>query len=148
MKPFDLEKALAGEPVVTRDGRTVKIAGYNPNNPPFSSLLGWVGISVTSWDKFGKVLELQTSQSDLFMAEKPKVKKYTDEWLMKNYLTEETVIALQKELEESINNCKTSKLIHVASAGTFEFILPVLLKHPFSVAPFHIHGTLEITITI
>lgn len=29
-KPFDLEKALKGAPVVTRDGRRAKIVGYEP----------------------------------------------------------------------------------------------------------------------
>lgn len=29
-KPFDLEKALKGAPVVTRDGHRVEIIGYDP----------------------------------------------------------------------------------------------------------------------
>ena len=76
MKPFNLEKALAGEPVVTRDGRTVKIAGYNPDAEPSYQLAGWKGGLLHAWDVDGTY---NTSKSecflDLFMAENPKVKK-------------------------------------------------------------------------
>lgn len=33
MKPFDLKKALAGEPVVTRDGRKVDFIFHDPGAP-------------------------------------------------------------------------------------------------------------------
>lgn len=36
MKPFDLERAKAGEPVVTRDGKDVRILCFDMNNNPFS----------------------------------------------------------------------------------------------------------------
>ena len=74
MKPFDLEKALAGEPVVTRDGRPVKIAGYNPDANVYSKITGWVNGEVKAWGSVGDFYSL-TSGFDLFMAEKPKVKK-------------------------------------------------------------------------
>jgi hypothetical protein len=49
MKPFDLKKALAGEPVITRDGRPVKIAGYNPDAADYSQVLGWTGKYCDLW---------------------------------------------------------------------------------------------------
>lgn len=75
MKPFDLAAALAGEPVVTRDGRPVKIAGCNSDGITVSNhqILGWVGYGSTSWNIDGKCW--QRPECDLFMAEKPKVKK-------------------------------------------------------------------------
>jgi hypothetical protein len=76
MKPFDLEKALAGEPVVTRDGRPVKIAGYNPHAVEGVRILGWAGKTSRSWYYDGKYTEAENGHdADLFMAEKPKVKK-------------------------------------------------------------------------
>lgn len=74
MKPFDLEKALAGEPVVTRDGRPVKIAGYNPDADDYAKIVGWVDGDTKSWDSNGEYF-IAKSNTDLFMAEKPKVKK-------------------------------------------------------------------------
>ena len=41
MKPFCLKSALAGKPVITRDGRPVKIAGYNPDATENARLLLW-----------------------------------------------------------------------------------------------------------
>lgn len=50
MKPFNLERALAGDPVITRDGREVKIAGYNPKTHEGVRILGWLADGVsTAW---------------------------------------------------------------------------------------------------
>jgi len=69
MKPFNLEKALAGEPVVTRDGRPVKIAGYNEQARNDYSVLGWVNGLVFVWHRNGKRAGcLHESDNDLFMA--------------------------------------------------------------------------------
>ena len=35
MKPFDLEKSKAGEPVITRDGRNVRIICFDMKQNPF-----------------------------------------------------------------------------------------------------------------
>jgi len=72
MKEFNLEKALAGEPVVTRDGRQVKIAGYNKDGENYSKIVGWVNEIAYTWTEYGKCFG---GSGDLFMAEKPKVKK-------------------------------------------------------------------------
>ena len=76
MKPFDLEKALAGEPVVTRDGRPAKIGGYNPGADDAQAILGWIGAFGMSWYKNGFYVAQQGQHpNDILMAEKPKVKK-------------------------------------------------------------------------
>jgi hypothetical protein len=66
MKPFDLQKALAGEPVITRDGRPVKIAGYNEEADEDVVLCGWVAGNAHQWYKDGSC-EYE-EYLDLFMA--------------------------------------------------------------------------------
>jgi hypothetical protein len=61
MKDFNLEAALCGKPVITRDGRPVKIAGYNEE---LNSLAGWVGSLVYNWTGGGKS---HSESNDLFM---------------------------------------------------------------------------------
>jgi hypothetical protein len=74
MKSFNLEKALAGEPVETYDGRPVKIAGYNPDAFNGNELLGWIGGQIAYWDQNGIRRERYLLNTDLFMAEKSKTK--------------------------------------------------------------------------
>jgi hypothetical protein len=76
MKPFNLKEALAGKPVVTRDGRPVKIAGYNPDAEKDSALIGWVGEHCDNWNKFGK--SEYDEDLNLFMA--PTERK---EWIVR-----------------------------------------------------------------
>jgi hypothetical protein len=71
MKPFNLERALAGDPVVTRDGRPVKIAGYNEEK---ERIAAWVsGTILDCWnikgkcistDKMAKVLDLKMALTE------------------------------------------------------------------------------------
>lgn len=68
MKPFNLEAALAGAKVVTRDGLEVKIAGYNEEAEQTSQLAGWLNGSITSWQKNGQYWNDMRSDYDLFMA--------------------------------------------------------------------------------
>jgi hypothetical protein len=78
MKPFDLEAALRGEPVITRDGRPVKIAGYNADAKEHSQILSWAdGGTISSWVD-GKYHSSGESGNDLFMA--PKERK---EWIVR-----------------------------------------------------------------
>ncbi len=72
MKEFNLKDALAGKPVITRDGRPVKIAGYNEFN---NSLIGWVGSGVYQWTSGGQNI---ADKNDLFMA--PSERK---EWVVR-----------------------------------------------------------------
>ena len=69
MKPFNLKEALAGKPVITRDGRPVKIAGYNPDAiNSGEKLVGWVDGNIFSWFDDGASFYDKESSYDLFMA--------------------------------------------------------------------------------
>jgi hypothetical protein len=68
MKPFNLEAALRGEPVITRDGRPVKIAVYNEDASFGESVLGWLEGSSFSWARDGQYLLQDCESFDLFMA--------------------------------------------------------------------------------
>lgn len=72
MRPFNLEEALAGKPVVTRDGRQARIAGYNKNALPTYSVVGWVGKGSLAWDKDGKIHDQEENSFDLFMSPQKK----------------------------------------------------------------------------
>ena len=68
MKPFNLEEALSDKPVVTRDGRPIKIAGYNEEAESFSKVAGWFDGIVECWSKDGRYYDDKESEYDLFMA--------------------------------------------------------------------------------
>jgi len=68
MKPFNLERAIAGDPVVTRDGRPVKIAGYNAEASSEEKVAGWVDNELYSWNLKGGIYHTGETRSDLFMA--------------------------------------------------------------------------------
>lgn len=75
MKPFDLEAAMRGEPIITRDGRPAKFVAYVPeahisaqviaiiNGQAFTSHYGSDGSFYTSYENCRK--------NDLFMAPPP-----------------------------------------------------------------------------
>lgn len=70
MKPFDLKQALAGKPVCTRDGRPVKIGGYNPSASITTQIIGWIedmDITLTSWGVSGRFVEGAECNEDLFL---------------------------------------------------------------------------------
>lgn len=72
-KPFNLQEALSGKPVVTRDGRAVKIAGYNPEAADKSLVvLGWAEGNIVSWCEDGLYIEDDENPVDLFMAPETK----------------------------------------------------------------------------
>jgi hypothetical protein len=80
MKPFNLERALAGEPVITRDGRPVKIAGYNEEADDDSKVALWIGGYVYGCSDSGiyNFIRNRESNFDLFMA--PTERK---EWIVR-----------------------------------------------------------------
>jgi hypothetical protein len=79
MKDFNLKDALAGKPVVTRDGRPVKIAGYNKDAKESARLIGWVKGSNLNWYEGGSYMGAFVSNYDLFMA--PTERK---EWVVRS----------------------------------------------------------------
>jgi hypothetical protein len=79
-KPFNLQAALDGAPVVTRDGRSVKIAGYNEDAKDGNDIAAWVGGVILCWYKNGSYSTDFNCQHgyDLFMA--PTERK---EWIVR-----------------------------------------------------------------
>lgn len=70
-KPFDLERALAGDPVVTRDGRPVtQLTHFKDVEYGSESLCGVVCGSLEKWMSDGRYYLAGTSGTDLFMAPK------------------------------------------------------------------------------
>lgn len=70
MKPFNLKAALAGSPVVTRDGKPVKIVAYEPEASPGSHLifrLDEPGSAVRTCHESGLYFRGGKSDLDLFM---------------------------------------------------------------------------------
>lgn len=69
MKTFDLEKALAGDPVITRDGRPVTQLTFfeNARGDTFAGVLDGV---IELWAENGEYNHSYSSNFDLFMAPK------------------------------------------------------------------------------
>ena len=72
MKPFDLEAAKAGAPVVTRDGKKVRIICFDANTGAYV-LIALItqdggGEKVLSMKKDGRRHDYENSTYDLFMA--------------------------------------------------------------------------------
>ena len=102
MKSFNLEAALAGAKVITRDGREVKIAGYNEDA---NSLLGWIGSGVYQWTGGGQNI---ADKNDLFMAptdRKEWVVRCSDTCVLGPYKT-------SNEAYECIMRWKTPGTVH------------------------------------
>lgn len=69
MKPFDLKAALAGAPVVTRDGKTVVLIGQFPGTVQPNVWADLEGSSFLYWFyENGRVHEHDEHAFDLFMA--------------------------------------------------------------------------------
>jgi hypothetical protein len=67
MKPFDLERAKAGDPVITRDGRPVRILcfdGPHEDHP----IVGMTGTNIMTFTDAGSYLTSFELSVDLFMA--------------------------------------------------------------------------------
>lgn len=75
MKPFDLEKALAGDPVVTRDGREVTSLHLFDCEGYAHPLMGVCDGQILSWTKDGGYFDPTNYHiNDLFMKSKTVVK--------------------------------------------------------------------------
>jgi hypothetical protein len=117
MKPFNLEKALAGEPVVTRDGRPVKIAGYNPDAEETHRVMGWINGCPFSWGADGYYNpSKQPCSLDLFMAEKPKVKK---EGWVNVYRTPQWIISTSSDVHADSGHVYKDKETAIENGGKF-----------------------------
>jgi hypothetical protein len=95
MKSFNLEDALAGKPVVTRDGRPVKIAGYNKDANMGGVLVGWAGVEPWYWSEMGA--SESDHITDLFMA--PTERK---EWVVRRWLETPYVLGPFSSIEHAM----------------------------------------------
>lgn len=94
-KPFNLQDALQGKSIITRDGRSVKIAGYNPEANHYYSLVGWVNGETQSWSMDGKYYRGGESDDDLFMASETK-----DVWVVLFQSKAKDILSHAYETEE------------------------------------------------
>ena len=66
MKPFNLEEALAGKPVITRDGKEVtQLVKFDIKD--WDCLYGVIDTDVHSWNINGKYFLNKETEYDLFM---------------------------------------------------------------------------------
>lgn len=65
--PFDLERALKGEAVVTRDGNRVFDISETNTNLKLFSISGFIGSKTHYWSIKGKYLSEEADNLDLFM---------------------------------------------------------------------------------
>lgn len=72
-KAFNLQEALEGKTVITRGGRKVKIAGYNPDAGvgQYHQVIGWMDSKVIGFNESGS-WNGTMSDNDLFMAPETK----------------------------------------------------------------------------
>jgi len=91
MKPFDLEAALRGEPVITRNGHPYKLSGYNPQAEETYQLVGWANGKGISSHADGKYLSDCDDENgnDLFMV--PKERK---EWIVRCVDKDDNILIL------------------------------------------------------
>ena len=70
LKPFNLQLAQAGDPIVTRDGRQFVFGGYNPIAKDHVRIIGWIDGELSNRREYGRILSTCDTGSDLFMASK------------------------------------------------------------------------------
>ena len=80
MKPFDIEKCMAGDKVITREGREFRFGGYNPEAPRGRQVIGWIAGKGIENDNVVRVFGVNGSYYsdrqapiDLFMADVEKI---------------------------------------------------------------------------
>lgn len=102
MKPFNLQKALAGEPVVTRDGRKINDLHYFYTLTRDCKLYGVINNSIMAWTNEGHWLSTGVEQpEDLFMADKERwANLYWDDISFKAYIGD-TIYSTEEEAKEN-----------------------------------------------
>lgn len=110
--PFDLQRALSGDKVVTRDGREVtqlhKFHAHRVTYPVVGVLDG----KLISWNELGEFLSESSNENDLFMA--PKTVK---RWV--NFYSHEKTVSFDSE--ESAKEVNYWHLKPIAIAVPVEF---------------------------
>lgn len=86
MKPFNLQEAIEGKPLVTRDGRKVLNFHYFRDSKAKHTIIALVENELENYLHYysnGTFLKLEESHYDLFMYEEPKkyfVNVYKNSW--------------------------------------------------------------------
>lgn len=82
-EPFDLARAMAGEPIVTRDGRKVSFLGHVPGFKPTHRVIAAIegNDSPDTFYEDGRYYENMGDKNDLFMAPKPKRTVWVNIWM-------------------------------------------------------------------
>ena len=70
MKPFDLEAAKRGEPIVCRDGTPAKFIAHVPEAHPTQRLVVLIGENILGYLESGSWTGVNEDDTDLFMAPK------------------------------------------------------------------------------
>ena len=97
MKPFDLERALKGEPVITREGRKVSELHYFETcDDPGECVVTIIDGEMLLYYKDGNYFDDKTTEDDLFMAPR-KVTK----WAQIVKIKADVAISLNRTLFDS-----------------------------------------------
>lgn len=110
--PFDLQRAIAGEPLITRDGKDVVWGAYNPKALDSQRICVWVGEFARLYYENGKMWSNEENTLDLFM--KPKKVTMWKNWFKslldekpfstgKDYETREEAVNAGKEKRNFID---------------------------------------------
>ena len=70
LKPFNLERAKAGDPIVTCDGRKAKFIAHVPEAKDTAKVVVLITSNVYSFRENGRVWSWEDDQMDLYMASK------------------------------------------------------------------------------
>lgn len=119
-RPFDLEKAKAGAPLVTRDGRAAKFIAHVPE---VEGVLILVGKGVYQAKEDGCLFGYSSNDLDLFLADPPKVKKewWVGIWRSKSGIRDVHVSSGKTEgdMLQEVNNLEYWELV-TSSCLTWE----------------------------
>lgn len=85
-EPFDLARAMAGEPIVTRDGRKAVFVVHDKGANPQYRVLARIGngSGAIGFCEDGRLSHAETNTTDLLMAPKPKRTVWVNIWGSKN----------------------------------------------------------------
>jgi len=107
MKPFNLEQAKAGKPVVTRDGRKAKIIYWERKQKdyPIVALIGDWEQDIESYRTDGRIMTHTDDGYDLFMASEKKTGWVNVYRQSGKYATGEVVYDTENEAKFKSQSC-------------------------------------------
>lgn len=117
MRPFNLEEAIQGKPLVTRDGRKILDFHYFKDVKELYPIIAVVDgeSSIRSYTEIGRCFRSETeSKTDLLMYEEPKtyyanVYRYSDEMI----LTSNGILSKEAMIKQGENRKNYVKTIEI-----------------------------------